>query len=65
MMTERRLTIRSAVNNDSKQPFMHLLLTPWLCFAFVVDKNGHPKTIPGVSLASAQSNGLAYIQKHR
>lgn len=65
MITERFISIRAAVNNDTRKPAMHILLTPWLCFAFVQGKDGKPKTVPGFGLAAAQSNGLAYLRgKH-
>ena len=61
MIIERRLSIRAAVDNDDQKPFMEILLTPWLCFALVPDA-GRVKVIPGVSLASAQTRGLAYLR---
>jgi hypothetical protein len=61
MIAERRLSIRAAVQNDAKKPFMTVLLTPWLSFAQVT-VGGKVKTIPGASLASAQLNGLAYLR---
>ena len=61
MITERRRTIRAPQTKIIRPPFMQILLTPWLCFALVT-VGGKVKAVPGASLASAEMNGLAYLQ---
>ena len=62
MIIERRLTIRSAFNNDTQKPSIKLTLTRLLCFAHVT-VGGKQVTVPGTSLAAALGNAQKYLAK--
>ena len=62
MIAERRLAIRSALNNDAGKPFMEIILTPWLCFARV-NIAGRTRLVPGASLCSATLHGQAALKR--